>query len=372
MTNWRDDLDRARAEAQHAREEAHRLREEAHDMARRVRQEARRQAWTERSAGRRAFRGDWAPTSSAEDEDGGVKVEQDFNLDGIREVQFDQTAGRVLVRGCTGDEVAGVRTSGANAAPQLEVRKDGDRLVITVRMASGWLFRRRQGARTVVRIAGKIDAMRVNAGYGDLQVRDLVFGTLRLEAGAGAITCSGTSGQIDASVGAGRIVLSEHRGTARCGTGTGDIVMDIAEVAEGDYFANTGIGRAELRLPAGQQVEVKASSGIGRARIDYPSASSGAKTRARVETGVGEAIVRSREQAQAAGPVPESQASRTDRRPVSRRRETEELQVLQMLERGQITSQEAADLIAALHGAAMPSDEREGQRPETKEAVDSA
>jgi hypothetical protein len=372
MTNWRDDLERARAEAQRAREEAHRLRDEAHDMARRVRHEARQQAWAERGAQRSSFRRDWSPGGDAGSEDGGVKAERELDLDGIRDLQFEQTAGRVVVRGCTEGETPGVVTSGTNAAPQLDVRKDGERLVITVRMASGWLFRRRQGARTEVRIAGTIDAIRINAGYGDLQVRDISFGRMRLEAGAGTISCSGTLGSIEASMGAGRIALREHKGTARCNTGTGDIYMEIAEVAEGDYVANSGIGRAELRLPPGQQVEIKASSGIGRARVDYPSAGSDARAHARVEAGVGEAVVRALEHASSPDVEPGPAPKRPTSGPSSRRREAEELRVLQMLEQGRITAQEAADLIAALHGAAMPGDDVEPAAEETKGPADQA
>lgn len=372
MTNWREDLERARAEAQRAREEAHRLRDEAHDMARRVRHEARQQAWAERDARRSSFRRDWSPRGDAGSEDGGVKAERDLDLEGVRDLQFEQTAGRVIVRGCGEGETPGVVTSGTNAAPQLEVRKDGERIVITVRMASGWLFRRRQGARTEVRIAGTIDTIRINAGYGDLQVRDIGFGSLKLESGAGTITCSKTRGRIEASVGAGRIALNEHCGTARCNTGTGDIVLDISEVAEGDYVANAGIGRAELRLPAGQQVEIKASSGIGRARVDYPSAGGEARIHARVEAGVGEAVVRAREQASTPDAAPEAAPKRPTSGPSSRRREAEELRVLQMLEQGRITAQEAADLIAALQGAAMPGDDVEPPSEGTKGPTDQA
>jgi hypothetical protein len=44
-----------------------------------------------------------------------------------------------------------------------------------------------------------------------------------------------------------------------------------------------------------------------------------------------------------------------------RRREAEELRVLQLLEQGRISSQEAADLIAALQGAAPPVAEDEAE-----------
>ncbi|MBE0609103.1 MAG: hypothetical protein IH609_06975, partial [Dehalococcoidia bacterium] len=43
-----------------------------------------------------------------------------------------------------------------------------------------------------------------------------------------------------------------------------------------------------------------------------------------------------------------------------RRRESEELRVLQMLEQGKITPQDAADLIAALRGSTVPDFTDEG------------
>ncbi|WP_423242392.1 SHOCT-like domain-containing protein [Tepidiforma thermophila] len=54
-------------------------------------------------------------------------------------------------------------------------------------------------------------------------------------------------------------------------------------------------------------------------------------------------------------PARAARPPRPPARAADRRREAEELRVLQLLEQGRITPQEAADLIAALRGAPGPA-----------------
>src|SRR5205823_5019730 len=108
---------------------------------------------------------------------GGARAEQTFSMEGVTTVSIEQTAGRMTIRACTADESPGVVTSGAKSAPQLEVRQEGDRLIIAIQLAKGWLFRRKQGATTLVRLPGEgLGALKVDAGYGDLDVRDISAG----------------------------------------------------------------------------------------------------------------------------------------------------------------------------------------------------
>jgi len=285
-----------------------------------------------------------------------VRAEQVFSLDGVEEVKVEQTAGRVTVRYCMEGETPGVVSGGTRTAPNLEVQRENGRLVIAVSLSVGWLFRRKQGAVTVVRLAPGPWSLRVNLGYGTIQVRELACGAMRLDVGAGDIQCYSTTGALDARLGAGKIAIYDHHGLATCDTGTGDLLMDIAQVAEGDYRGNAGIGRVELRLPPGEQVRLNVDSGMGRKRVEYPAGPADARTRVSISTGVGEAVVRSRQPGQE--PVqPAPAASRPGRPTPARRHEAEELRILQMLEQGRITSQEAAELIAALQGMAPPGEE---------------
>jgi hypothetical protein len=370
MAESDDELRRAQEDARRAREDADRLRSEARELERRLRNEARERARRGRHRGPEAFDlpggvrvsydGGGRPTGS---EAKGSRVEQAFSLDGVREVSIDQTAGHLTVRICSDGETPGVYSVGQKTTPDLDVRHEGERLVVEVKMAKGWLFRRKEGPTTVVRVLPGLANLRVNLSYGDLQVRDVSCETIKLDVGAGTITGYSTSGNVTAEVGAGKLSLNAHRGLAKCNTGTGDVLLDVAAIVPGDYSVDVGMGRAEVRLPAGEQVYVKTSSGIGRARNEYPGAPESAPTRLRLITGIGEVIVKTREVgAEDPRPPVTPKPQRSSRSgPASRRRESEELRVLQMLEQGRITSQDAADLIAALQGAAPPISEGSGE-----------
>jgi hypothetical protein len=363
MADPQDELRRAQEDARRAREDADRLRSDARELERRLREQARERARRGRHRGPGSidlpggvhFSYDSAEESNVGESKAG-RAEEAFALEGVRDVLVDQTAGHLTVRVCSEGETPGVYSVGHKSIPQLEVRRDGDRLVVEVQMAKGWLFRRKQGPTTVVRLAAGLETVRVNLSYGDLQIRDIACGTLKLDVGAGTITGYSTSGTVDAEVGAGKLSLNAHRGLAKCNTGTGDVLLDIAAIAPGDYAVDVGMGRAEVRLPAGEQVYVKTSSGIGRARNEYPGAPETAPTRLRLNTGIGEVIVKARavgeEDVRPPVTAKPQRSSRGGAAP--RRRESEELRVLQMLEQGRITSQDAADLIAALQGAAPP------------------
>lgn len=367
MADLHDDLQRAQEDARRAREDADRLRHDARELERRLREHARegmqrarerRREWNEQSV-----QGDAAMPA---DPKGSSKAEQAFSLDGVRDVSIDQTAGHLTVRICAEGETPGAYSVGQKATPQLEVRQDGDRVNIEVKMAKGWLLRRKQGPTTVVRLLPGLESLRVNLSYGDLQVRDLSSETMKLEVGAGTITGYSTSGNVTADVGAGKLSLNAHRGLAKCNTGTGDVLLDVAAIVAGDYAVDVGMGRAEVRLPAGENVHVKTSSGIGRARNEYPGAPDSAPTRLRLMTGIGDVLVKARTVGEE-DPQPPPVTAKPQRSarggPTSRRRESEELRVLQMLEQGRITSQDAADLIAALQGTASPINETAGDEP---------
>lgn len=369
----REDAERMRKEA---REEADRLREEARrarDEAKRLREMAREAARKERhSHGPRGPVGPRPPGPRGmhfgfEDRDdspgGGVRTEHSFSLDGITHVQIDQTAGKLTVRPCQEGETEGVVSTGNKTTPDIQVTRDGTQLTIAIKLSKGWLFRRRQGAITTVRLGSKpLEQLKLDNGYGETDVHSVEATDIRVNVGAGSVQCLLTRGRLDVNVGAGKVSVLSHSGTARCDSGTGDVLLDIAEVAEGDYKVDVGLGRAEVRLPAGAAIFIKAASGIGKSRIEYPSAPESAPARLRLNSGIGECIVKVRDAGGAAPADPVRPAgqprpqrgSRGAAAATARRREAEEMRVLQMLEQGRITPQDAADLIAALQGSSAP------------------
>ena len=372
MADPQDELRVAREEARRAREEADLLRDRARDLENRLREEERRTRSEERESRHRGRHGPGfdfhspgtpgshrAPGMQPEGETAGVRQEQGFAMDGVRVVQVDQRAGKLVIRACTADETPGIVTSSNKTPPQLEIKRQGDRLQIDVKLSVAFLFRRRSGASTTIRLAGGFEELKVDLGAGEINLQDIACRRIELNTGAGEIKTFATSGELRIDTGAGRIQVNAHRGLAHCDTGTGDISVDIAEVFPGEYRANVGMGRVEIRLPEGAEVFIKASSGIGKTKVDYPSAGENAATRVRVETGIGEASVKKRP-AEGAAPAPPpagTKPQRDAREGARRRRESEELRVLQLLEQGKVSTQEAADLIAALQDARSTFDD---------------
>lgn len=333
--------DEAREAARLARDEAGRLRREAREFERRLRE-------THREASREGRGNRHQQHETYQDE-------QVFSLDGITAVSIDQTAGNLTVRHAHEGEQPGIAISSARGTPKVEVDRDGGQLRINIELKTGWIFRRKQGINALVRLAPGLSNINASVGYGDIELRDLAAASMKLSTGAGKIVGYSTAGDIKADVGAGRINLNVHRGLATCHTGTGDVTLDIAEVVPGAYDVECGIGRIEVRLPAHAPIVVHTSTGMGKTTNRFGgSTDEHAPSRLRANTGIGELIVRTRDDT-AATPAPESTPRpRSGRAPAARRHEVEELRILQLLEQGRISSQEAAELIAALQGAAPP------------------
>lgn len=395
MASSREDVERALEEARRAREEAERLREDAkraRDDAKRARDDARKMREDARRVARESSRrpGPGRPPGPGRspgpmgarvhtfiDDDArgdgspGARAEQTFTMDGVRDVHINNTAGKLVIRLCMPEESPAVVAIGNKTPPTLEIRREGEQLQIDVKLQKGWLFRRRQGANTVVRLATQdLERLRIDNGYGETEVNGLVAADLRVGVGAGSVQCIQTRGSLDVNVGAGKIAVLAHAGPARADSGTGDVMLDIAELTEGEYKVDVGLGKAEVRLPAGELVHIRASSGIGKARIEYPNAGEDAPVRLRLNSGIGEVVVKARDAgpsiSEGVKPAGQPRPQRGSRQTAERRLESEELRVLQMLEQGKITPQDAADLIAALRGSTTPAfDDLVGEEDDT-------
>ncbi len=359
-----------RSEANRMRSEAVRLRNEAKEMERRARNEERGRSREQRHQHGGLGAPGWESNIPGlpllpvmgDHGEAGARASETFSADGLEDVRIHQTAGKLIVRACTEGEEPSVTTTGSKSAPQLEVTRDGARVRIEIALSTGWLFRRRQGPTTVLALPALLQNLDIDLGYGQIEARDVSATILKINTGAGEIAAYSLVGDLEADVGAGKIAIFDHRGLVRSNAGTGDTMVDIAETSPGDYRAEVGMGRVELRLPPDEVVSIRASSGIGKKRIDYPQGPDNAAIRVHVETGIGEAVVKAR----AMGKAPErpptftAKPQRSARSPQPpRRREVEELRVLEMLEQGKITSQEAAELIAALQGLARPPENDE-------------
>lgn len=362
-----EEVERAREQARKAREEAERLRREARELAHQARDHARLAAREARDSARIAAREarragrfvSGAPTlwngneSVPGDE---TRTDEPLSLDGVLHVSVDQGAGKLTLRSCADGETVGV-SSWARTAPRIEVRRDGDRLMISVPQGKGWLLRRRTGPTTIVRLAPGLESLKANLGYGELSVRDLSCGSARLDVGAGTLAAFALAANLHAAVGAGKLNLTAHQGLVNASTGTGDVQLDVARVVDGEYKVSVGMGRVEVRLPAGARVRLDTTSGIGKSVIAFPGAGDDAPSTLKATAGIGEVSVKERTPQEAQPPQGVAKPQRPGA--AANRHEAEELRILQMLEQGKISSQDAADLIAALRGAGPLRDEPE-------------
>lgn len=350
MPDQSDEARRLLEEARRAREEADRLRREAREEAQRLRAEARR---AREQAARLRARAREDRRAPAQDEAPAAVRRPLPPVDAFRRLEIDHTAGKLTVRTCAPGESPAVSAAAAGkSAPTIEIHAEGDRLAIAIKAQRGWLFRRRQGADALVLLPEHaFESVRIANGYGEIHASGLRAGSLRISTGAGAIHTRQSSGALEASLGAGRISILAHTGPASAQSGTGDILLDLAALQPGSYRVDVGLGRVEVRIPPGEEADVDAKSGVGRAQVDVPHRA-GAPASIRASSGIGEVIVRPRVpgEALAAPPSPPPRPAP----PAERRREAEELRVLQLLEQGRITPQDAADLIAALRGTPRP------------------
>lgn len=353
MTDPISEHQRLQEEARRARQEADRLRQEARAEARRLKEEARRQreaARRQREAVRARRPHDPEPTTTTET----ARAEIPFPpLDGVHNLEIDNTAGKLTVCTSAPDEPPLIAAAASKSAPEIQIDRAGETLRIHIRVPRGSLFRRRQGATALVRLPpAEFRSLRIANGYGEIEATALTAENIRLSSGAGAVTGIGLRGDLEVSVGAGKISILAHEGTAAAHSGTGDITLDLASLQPGMYRVDVGLGRAEVRLPPGATVEVRANSGLGKTALGVPS-TPGAPAVIKINSGIGEASVHYR-QPSSAPPPPRTPRPSGPARAAERRRETEELRVLQLLEQGRITPEEAADLIAALRGMPGP------------------
>ena len=371
MADWRAAVQAAKAEARRAREDADRLRQEARELEQRLRREAREAAQQgrqtargarqrERHTTRESRQGARRARQEAPTDTPGATTEFPFETAGLTSLRVKQGAGELVICATGEGESPGLTASGGRTEPKVDIDRSGNELRIEVRGPARGLFRRRNGGRTEVRIDLPLESLSVDLGHGELRLADLEADALKVHCGAGDVRVSDCRGALAVDAGAVGVSIRRHRGLVGCHSGAGDLSVDIAEVAEGAYALEAGLGRADLRLPPDEAVEIEARSGVGRTRIDYPS-TAGAATTIRLAAGVGELSVRPR-----AADADLDQPDATDIAPPQRpRHEAEEMRVLQLLEQGRVTPQEVAELIAALRGAPPPSPpaDEDGESP---------
>jgi hypothetical protein len=186
------------------------------------------------------------------------------------------------------------------------------------------------GGTRVAEVQGLLEA---RSKMGRVEV-ERCSGNMNVRSDMGRVTVADASGTLRVRSDVGRIEVRRFSGTLDVHSDVGAVDLDVAELAPGTHHVRSSVGRVRVWLPYGAPVHVVTWSDVGRVRNEFPPAAS-PKATLEIRTSVGGIDV-----APSGSP-----ADAEERR---RRRDEERMRILTMLERGEITVQEAESLLESL------------------------
>jgi len=167
----------------------------------------------------------------------------------------------------------------------------------------------------------------IKANAGKIEVVD-VYGLMHLAAEAGSISGRGLGGYFDVS------------------TSAGSVQLEILDLQPGEHRMRAAMGSVRLELARGMDVSVETHTSMGSVRNTYPVRQS-APTKLLLSTEMGSIRV---DEAPMLRPTPRPRptesASQTENR--SRREDPELERILKMVESGQLSAQDADELLRAM------------------------
>ena len=232
----------------------------------------------------------WGATSARADE-----WNKTYPISGRAQVRVETNDSNVTVY--TGDqkqvgvhvETTGLRISERDV--RVNVRQDGDRIDIDVKVPNHWcvfcvnihrglkieVHMPREGDLTVTTGDGHVEVdplngnMDIHTGDGHIAVRG-AKGDIRLRTGDGHIEARDLDGKLDASSGDGHIRIDGRFDVLNLKTGDGSIEARVATGSKmsGSWTIHTGDGSIYLTLPDGFQANLDARTNDGRISLGFP------------------------------------------------------------------------------------------------------
>jgi hypothetical protein len=194
-------------------------------------------------------------------------------------------------------------------------------------------------------------ALQTNAG--SVSVRELEGCELGIKANAGKIELEHVHGLLHLSADAGSVQGRDVGGYLDVETQAGSVRLEISDLQPGEHRIRASVGEIRLELAKGQDVYVETHTSMGSVRNSYPSRQA-APARLILSTEMGSLRVdegrpRSAPRPPAPSASPESPAppSRPDR-PAENAPDPELERILKMVEAGELSAQEADELLQAL------------------------
>ena len=232
----------------------------------------------------------WGAASARADE-----WNKTYAISGRAQVRVQTNDGHVTVY--TGDQKevgVHVETTGfhiSDSEVKVNVRQDGDRIDIDVRVPNHWcvfcgnvhrglkieVHMPREGDLNVATGDGHVEVdplsgnMDIHTGDGHITVRG-ARGDIRLRTGDGHIEARDLDGRLDASSGDGHIRIDGRFDVLNLKTGDGSIEARVAAGSKmsGSWTIHTGDGSVDLTLPDGFQADLDAHTNDGRISLGFP------------------------------------------------------------------------------------------------------
>jgi hypothetical protein len=187
----------------------------------------------------------------------------------------------------------------------------------------------------------------VQTNAGSVHVRNLQGCELGIKAEAGKIDLVNVHGVLHLSAEAGSIGGQDVGGYLNVETQAGSVRLGITELQPGEHRFRAQLGEIRLELARGMEVAIETHTSLGSVRNSYPSRPS-APTRLLLSTELGSLRVEEgggSARSSVVQPVPPTRHEAPERIPEN---DPELERILKMVEAGELSAQEADDLLQAM------------------------
>jgi hypothetical protein len=187
--------------------------------------------------------------------------------------------------------------------------------------------------------------LQTNAG--SVSIRDLEGCELGVKVNAGKIDLVKVYGLIHLSADAGSVVGRDVGGYFDVETQAGSVMLEIMDLQPGEHRVRATTGSVRLELARGLDVCIETHTSLGSIRNRYPSRPAAA-TKLKLSTEMGSVRVDEASTFRPERRPAAASAGRVDHPPAPRREDPELDRILKMVEAGELSAQDADELLRAM------------------------
>jgi hypothetical protein len=180
-------------------------------------------------------------------------------------LELHAAAASVSLQPVEAGEVPRLEARSGNRRTQVSVRQEGERVIAEV--GTGFWHNH---VRLDLFLPANVRA-RVHAENGRLRAEGLLGADLDLETGAGVIQLNHVYGDLRLRAGAGSISARDCGGRFDVEAGAGSVGLDIARLEPGRHRVHSNMGAVRIGIARGVVVKIEAETHMGSVRNRYPS-----------------------------------------------------------------------------------------------------